>query len=153
MGPHIPFGFVRTTSKHEPASLKTGWVQTRFAMNRDYCHIFWRNGMSDMSREELEQLCDDCDTLIGTGPNPFMTPMVLDNVRVKQVCRQLLGAMEEKRDLRFDLQAAYQQLKYLWNFHHGCPCGARLGSEHTHSHVTGCPTAKAVAALTTKDTP
>jgi hypothetical protein len=42
---------------------------------------------------------------------------------------------------RLDLQAAQQQLAYLWNDTGSCPCGARRESPQTHPHIIGCPTA------------
>lgn len=50
------------------------------------------------------------------------------------------SALAENAKLRGDLQQAYQQLNYLWETTHSCPCGARLNSLHTHSHVGDCPT-------------
>jgi hypothetical protein len=50
---------------------------------------------------------------------------------------------EKNRQWFRDLLDAYQQLAYLWNTTGSCPCGARLESPNTHSHVTGCPTGKA----------
>ncbi len=54
----------------------------------------------------------------------------------------------KERNLQWDLQAAYQQLRYLWETTNSCPCGARKESLQTHSHVSSCPTAKAVEMLT-----
>lgn len=51
---------------------------------------------------------------------------------------------KEHLQLLIDLQAAYQQLAYLWETTGSCPCGARRESPRTHPHVGGCPTAKAV---------
>jgi len=51
--------------------------------------------------------------------------------------------------LNRDLQAAYQQLAYLWETAGSCPCGARKESPSTHPHVFSCPTAEAcrIAAI------
>jgi hypothetical protein len=63
---------------------------------------------------------------------------------------ELAAAVEHEQheaavqQLRFDLQSAYQQLAYLWETTHSCPCGARKESPNTHPHVMGCPTAVAV---------
>lgn len=63
------------------------------------------------------------------------------------LCTMALLGIELERDLI----GAYQQLEYLWQFNHSCPCGARPGSLNTHSHDTDCPTAKAVELLAAKE--
>ena len=56
-------------------------------------------------------------------------------------------------EIQRELLAAYEQLEYLWTTTHHCPCGARSISLDTHSHVTGCATAKAVEALSESEAP
>ncbi len=52
-----------------------------------------------------------------------------------------------------DLVAAQEQLRYLWNRDHACPCGARDGAHQSRSHVIGCSTAAAIAAANTPAPP
>jgi hypothetical protein len=64
-----------------------------------------------------------------------------------QLVAELRRARLEMEKARLDLQAAQQQLAYLWKSTGSCPCGTRRGE----AHVIGCPTAAAVIAL--KETP
>jgi len=48
------------------------------------------------------------------------------------------------------LADAQQQLIYWWNETGRCPCGARKESRYTHVHVGGCPTAAALAAISSE---
>lgn len=61
--------------------------------------------------------------------------------------RKLAELQRENLNLRCEMLEAYKQLEYWWQSEHRCPCGARPESPHTHSHVTGCPTGKAVEVL------
>lgn len=60
---------------------------------------------------------------------------------------QLAAAERRARESQYKMFDAYTQLEYLWSQNRGCPCGARPESPNTHPHVTGCPTAAAIAAM------
>ena len=83
--------------------------------------------------------------------NPRKPPHLAFTAGLDREIADLIDAatadLRKQRDgARFDTQAAYQQLVYLWNQTGSCPCGARRESPNTHSHVTDCPTARAIKA-------
>lgn len=76
------------------------------------------------------------------------TSLVIEIAQLKDALQAAEQRAERAERGKLD---AYQQLQYLWETTGSCPCGARRESPNTHSHVTACPTAKAVELFAALD--
>lgn len=86
--------------------------------------------------------CPEPGTFFTAGPERILADLV--NVHCAALREQVAGLQKQYSDQLAATVDAYQQLEYLWETTHSCPCGARPESPNTHPHVTGCPTGKAV---------